>query len=313
METAGRERAAAVDSRAADARRLWLNRHPLARLVTQFAGVSLAVIAIQVAFGRLVSRDWLTGTIGRLAEAAVVVAAAAAAYAWLVRVIERRRIGELSMRGAGAELAAGVAVGGSLFSAVVGMLWFLGCYRVTGAGAWSAAAGALAGSLVSGAVEEILFRGVVFRNLEDLVGTWAALGASAALFGLIHISNAHSSPWAAAAIAIEAGLLLAAGFVLTRRLWLVMGIHFAWNFTEGGIFGVAVSGGHVSGLLTSALSGPPLISGGEFGAEASVFAVAVCLAAGCAFVLRAHALGRFLRPAWRRPTAAPPGARATAR
>ena len=99
------------------------------------------------------------------------------------------------------------------------------------------AAGALAGSVVSGAVEEILFRGVLFRNLEDLIGTWAALAASAAFFGLLHISNPHSSAWAATAIAIEAGVLLAAAFILTRRLWLVMGIHFAWNFTQGGSSG----------------------------------------------------------------------------
>ena len=285
-----------------------MGRHPLVRLAIEFAGVVFAVIAIQVAFGRLVSRHWATGAIGQTAATAAVVAAAAAAYGLLVRVIERRRISELSMRGAGAELAAGVAVGGFLFSTVIATLWLLGFYRVTGVGAWSAAAGALAGSVVSGAVEEILFRGVMFRNLEDLVGTWAALVASAALFGLLHIFNPHSSPWAAAAIAIEAGVLLAAGFVLTRRLWLVMGIHFAWNFTQGGIFGVAVSGGHASGLLTSTLTGPPLMSGGEFGAEASDVAVAICLAAGFVFAARAHALGHFLRPAWRRrPPATPDG------
>jgi CAAX protease family protein len=114
------------------------------------------------------------------------------------------------------------------------------------------------------------------------------------------IANPHSSAWAATAIAIEAGVLLAAAYVLTRRLWLVMGIHFAWNFTQGGIFGVAVSGGHASGLLASALSGPTVISGGELGAEASVFAVAICLAAGLVSAWRAHALGHFTRPVWRR-------------
>lgn len=68
----------------------------------------------------------------------------------------------------------------------------------------------------------------------------------------------------------------------------------------GGIFGVAVSGGQGSGLLTSTLTGPPLVSGGEFGAEASVFAVVICLAVGLVFLVRAHALGHFMRPARRR-------------
>jgi hypothetical protein len=189
------------------------------------------------------------------------VVVAGSVYAGLVRLIERRRVTELSPDGAAAELALGVAVGGALFSTVVGALWLLGLYRVTGVGAWAVPGGALAGSVASGAVEELLFRGVLFRNLEEQFGTWAALAASAGIFGLIHLSNPHSSLWAATAIAIEAGILLGAGFVLTRRLWLVMGIHFAWNFTQGGVFGVAVSGGRASGLLTSSLSGSPFLSG----------------------------------------------------
>ena len=41
--------------------------------------------------------------------------------------------------------------------------------------------------------------------------------------------------------------LLAAAYMLTRRLWLCIGIHFAWNFTQGGIFSAAVSGGATKG------------------------------------------------------------------
>lgn len=274
--------------------------HPLVRLLVGLASLALVFAASQVAFGPLVVRGGVVGVAGRIGATVAGVLATAAAYALLVRLLERRRVSELSLNGAGTELALGVALGASLFSAVIGALWLLGYYHVAGFGGWSAAAGALAGALTSGAVEEIMFRGVVFRNVEDLVGTWASLAISAALFGLLHIANPHASPWAAAAIAIEAGLLLGAGFVLTRRLWLVMGLHFAWNFTQGGIFGVAVSGGRASGLMLSTLTGPPLISGGTFGAEASVFAVTICLAAGVLLAWRAHALGHFVRARWRR-------------
>ena len=280
----------------------WLRavRHPLGRLPIQFAGVFIGLFAVQLVLGPLMARGGTAGLAARAAGTAGAVVVACAAYAALVRLIERRRASELSLRSAPAELALGVALGAALFGLVIGTLWLLGFYRVLGFGGWSAAAGALAGSVVAGAVEEILFRGVVFRNLEALVGTWLALAASAAIFGLLHILNPHSSPWAAAAVAVEAGILLGAGFVLTRRLWFVMGIHFAWNFTQGGIFAVAVSGGRASGLLTSTLTGPMLISGGEFGAEASVFAVGICLAAGIILARRAHAMGRFVRPRWKR-------------
>ena len=65
--------------------------------------------------------------------------------------------------------------------------------------------------------------------------------------------------------------------MVTRSLWLPIGLHFGWNFTEGGLFGAAVSGGKAEGIVKTVITGPPLISGGEFGPEASLIALAVCL------------------------------------
>jgi len=299
-------RLADVDSRTAPrAKRIF--GHPLIRLVIEFVGVVAALVIVSIATKPLAALSGPGGRLGRVAATLAIVVAACAAYAGLVRLLERHRPADLTARGALPELALGAAVGGFLFSAVIGTLWLLGVYHVTGSGELGALGGALAMSVTSGCTEELIFRGVVFRNLEDLLGTWFALGISAATFGLIHISNPHSSLWAATAIAIEAGILLAACYVLTRRLWMVMGIHFAWNLTQGGVFGVAVSGGRSSGLLTSTLSGPALLSGGEFGAEASVIAVLFCLAAGVAFAWRAHARGHFVAPCWRRRPASDSG------
>jgi membrane protease YdiL (CAAX protease family) len=136
--------------------------------------------------------------------------------------------------------------------------------------------------------------------MEESLGTWLALLISALIFGLMHIANPNATLWSALAIAIEAGIMLAAAYTLTRRLWLPIGIHFAWNFVQGGIFGVAVSGNGVRGLLQSTLSGPALLSGGEFGAEASIFAVIVCLAAGVYLIQAAWKKGNILKPFWTR-------------
>ena len=62
----------------------------------------------------------------------------------------------------------------------------------------------------------MIFRGVVFRIVEE---------APRHLVGSRH----HGG--------IEAGLLLGAAYVLTRRLWLAIGIHFGWNFMQAGVFG----------------------------------------------------------------------------
>lgn len=275
-------------------------RHPLVRLLLQFLGVLVAVVLFQLPFKLPFAANG--GALFEGLGLTLLVVGSCAAYAGLVHLMERRPVSELSFRGAALELLGGILVGGALLGAAIGAMWVAGYATITvGTSVWSALGGALMISISSGVTEELLFRGVIFRNLEDLLGTWFALAISAVIFGLIHIANPHSSLWAAAAIAIEAGILLGAAYVLTRRLWIVMGIHFAWNFTQGGLFGVAVSGTTVPGLLSTTVSGPPWLSGGDFGMEASIVCVVICTAAGIAFAWRAHALGHVLAPRWRRP------------
>ncbi len=98
------------------------------------------------------------------------------------------------------------------------------------------------------------------------------------MFGGLHLLNPNATPWGAVAIAIQGGLMMAACYAVTRSLWLPIGLHFGWNFAEGGIFGTTVSGSSTTntGLFSSHLSGPLLISGGDFGPEATIFAVLVC-------------------------------------
>lgn len=153
-------------------------------------------------------------------------------------------------------------------------------------------------SFLTGFVEEVIFRGLIFRLSEELLGTWFALAGSALFFGLAHAGNPGATLASSVAIALEAGILLGAAFLLTRRLWLVTSLHAAWNFTQGGIFGVAVSGNQIRGLLQGQLSGPEWISGGSFGAEASVVAVIVCLTAGVLLLVRASRNGQIVRPRW---------------
>ena len=156
------------------------------------------------------------------------------------------------------------------------------------------------GFILTGVLEETLVRGIVFRILEKSLGSWLALGISAALFGLLHLLNPGATLLNAAAIAIEAGVLLAAAYMLTRRLWLCIGTHIAWNFTQGGIFSVAVSGGASKGLLQSRMIGPDWLTGGTFGAEASVVALGVCLAAGIALAVLAAKKGHIVPAFWSR-------------
>lgn len=224
-------------------------------------------------------------------------------YRGYVQVIERRPVSELAFSGALVELGGGLLVGALLFTIAIALLWLLGYYQVTGLNSSAALITNLGLSLQSGFLEEVIFRGILFRILEEWLGTWLAMVISALFFGLAHIANPNATIISAAAIALEAGLMLAAAYLLTRRLWFAIGLHIAWNYTQGNIFGVAVSGNQVPGFLQSQLVGPPLLSGGSFGAEASVITVVVCLVAFAIFFMRADQRGQIKPPPWTRPTA----------
>jgi membrane protease YdiL (CAAX protease family) len=201
------------------------------------------------------------------------------AYRGMIRWTEKRRADELGAHGAVRGFLAGALIGLVLFSAVYAIFFYLHIVTFDGFGTTQYLLRALTVSLIAAVGEEIVLRGVVFRILEGAMGTTVALILSGLLFGFLHAGNPGATPISSLAIALEAGILLAAAYALTRSLWLPIGLHFAWNFAEGGIYSAPVSGIPFKGLLNAPIAGPPLLSGGAFGPEASVVAVGVCLVA----------------------------------
>ncbi|WP_433236467.1 lysostaphin resistance A-like protein [Actinomadura nitritigenes] len=205
---------------------------------------------------------------------------ALAAYAGLVRYLEGRRApAELALGEARQGLRRGAVLGLGLFSVTIALVAMVGGYHVHG---WGSIGGALTtlGVMTGVSVaEELAFRGALFRVLEEKVGTWGALAVSGLLFGALHLVNKDATIWGGLSIAIEAGLMFGAVYAATRSLWLPIGLHLAWNTAEQGIFGTSVSGAGSGsgGLLDASVSGPHALTGGDFGPEASVFAILVCL------------------------------------
>ena len=205
---------------------------------------------------------------------------ALAGYVWTVRYLEgRRTLQELDPAQARRGLRRGAVLGLGLFTATIALVALVGGYDVHG---WGSIGGALTtlGVMTGVAVaEELAFRGVLFRVLEEKTGTRGALAVSALVFGGLHLINEDATIWGALAIAIEAGLMFGAIYAATRSLWLPIGAHLAWNAAEQGIFGTSVSGSGTGtgGLLDASVSGPQALTGGDFGPEASIFAILVCL------------------------------------
>jgi uncharacterized protein len=256
----------------------WLVFSPAARIVffaAMLVGIGFVTRAVVAMLG------WTAKTATPLQHALATLSLqllpALIAYLIVAKLIEQRRVRELSVRNLPTFGLGGLLIGALLFSLVVGVLWLLGVYHVTGTNAhvdWLPQV--LVAGIGAGIGEEIIARGVLFRIVEEGLGTWSALAISALFFGGAHIFNPGATLWSSAAISIEAGVMFGLLYHVTRSLWACIGLHAAWNVMQGTIYGIPVSGGAVDGWLVSNRTGPVWLSGGVFGAEASVVALAVC-------------------------------------
>jgi membrane protease YdiL (CAAX protease family) len=220
------------------------------------------------------------------------------AYLAAARLIERRAPTELSLRHALPALGAGLLVGVALFALVMAVLWIAGAYRPQG---WNSVEGlGLAAMfwLAVGVREEIFYRGLLFRLCSRVVGTWGALLLSAAIFAAMHLA---SPGWTLAGLVsiVVAGVMFAAAYAATGRLWLPIGLHTGWNFTQGSVFGLLVSGNDTgSGLIAGTLQGPDVLTGGPFGPEATIVTVIVIGATAAYLLWRMVKLRRVEPPIW---------------
>lgn len=221
-----------------------------------------------------------------------------AVYALAVWLAEGRKPSELALKPLLPQLAAGLAIGAAMFALVMGIMAVGGLYdfkRLGDAPAWIA----LGNAVQSGVVEELMIRAVLLRLVWRAFGPWIAFAVSAALFGFGHIGNPNATVFAAVAIALEAGIMLGAFYALTGRLWMSIGVHAAWNFTQGYVFGAAVSGGDFGPAMASStarLGKPEWLTGGPFGPEASAPALVVCTIVGLMVTWMAWRAGQFAKP-----------------
>jgi membrane protease YdiL (CAAX protease family) len=216
---------------------------------------------------------------------------------WLAgRFLDRRRFVDFGLR-LGREwsidLVFGLALGAGIQTVVFLVQLAAGWIEITGT--WqvnspdltfgAAMAYMVVDCILAGFYEELLSRGYQLRNLaEGLRGVLGPKGGiavsallSSAVFGLLHLLNDHASVLSTFNIFV-AGVLLAAGYTLTGRLAIPIGVHIAWNFFQGSVFGFPVSGYRdAASVFTIRLVGHPLVTGGEFGPEAGLVGLWACM------------------------------------
>lgn len=202
------------------------------------------------------------------------------AYWLYVRLIENRKVDELRFKPIG--IALGAMSGAALISITTLSLLALGVYEITSARGLQSELLGVAGLILTAAIlEEIAFRAILFRIIENAWGTMPALWLQSLIFAVVHLANVEGASAAEAITTVISGTLIGAFwtmvFVISRNLWITAANHAAWNFA------IILTGLQLSGLdywralapFESRYNGPAWLTGGAFGPEDSIITIMV--------------------------------------
>jgi membrane protease YdiL (CAAX protease family) len=185
------------------------------------------------------------------------------------RFVDRTSLRSLGLQAQGwlAKLAAGWGLGTFLQFLAFAALGIAGWLTVERA-VWQPVdlVASIVGWLIISFNEELSFRGYILQRLAQAWGLPAAIVVSSLVFALVHVLNPNVQPLAMVSLFV-AGLLLACAYLVSRSLWLPIGLHIGWNLAEIHLLGFPGSGRTEPALIRSVVSGPELMTGGAFGPE----------------------------------------------
>ncbi len=278
-----------------------LLHNPFVRIVSGLLVCFAVFIIMQNMAAKLLSLTGLDKDFRNLFKGIMASVAVIIAYKFLYRKIENRSVTEMSLQGIAKNLLLGTLIGVVLQSLTVLVIYLNDGFQVDAVNPVSFIIIPFTVAFTVAIFEEILIRGILFRIIEEKLGSYIALIISAIIFGGLHLINSNSSLVSATCIAIEAGLLLGAAYIYTRNLSFPIAIHFAWNFMQSGIFGAITSGNEqTNSLFTTKITGPTLITGGAFGPEGTIQAILFCLIATIIFMYLNVKRNKLIKPYWKR-------------
>lgn len=220
-------------------------------------------------------------------------------YIIFYKKYEKRKITELSPNQLTTNISFGILIGVILQCLTILVIVIFGSFKILSINSISNIIIPFTVAFSVAIFEEILIRGIIFRIVEEKLGSYISLFISAAIFGALHLANPNSTLISGLCVAIEAGFLFGIAYIYTRNLWFPIAIHFSWNFVQSGIFGAISSGNEkTNSLLTTEIMGDKLITGGEFGPEGSIQAIVFCLIAS--ILLFQISKKNIIKPFWKK-------------
>jgi membrane protease YdiL (CAAX protease family) len=272
---------------------------PLTRILFGLLVCFIAFILAQQVTGKVLDLTVADKNLRNLIKGIISSAAVIGAYIYFFRRYEKRPITEFSNKGIAKYIIIGSLIGVLLQCLTILVIIVNGGFEIVSVNPVSNMIIPFTVAFSVAIFEEILIRGIIFRIVEEKLGSYISLFITAIIFGALHLANPNSTLFSGLCVGIEAGFLMGAAYIYARNLWFPIAIHFAWNFMQSGIFGAITSGNEkTSSLLTTKITGSPLITGGEFGPEGTIQAIVFCLLAS--IVLLQMSKNKIKLPYWKR-------------
>lgn len=248
-------------------------KHPIASLVIQLVIFFLGLVVFSTLLKQLVPALLPDEQMARHIRGTCLFVIIFTFYFAVQRLVGRRRVSELQLSAMPRELLIGALVAASIVSMVILILYSLGAYTLYEFSVPDTVLYTVIWLPLLASIEELVFRGIIFRMLDEHYGVLIAYLISALIFGVMHGFNPGASVISVLSATLG-GLLMCVLYRLKRRLWLPIGFHIGWNFTQA-FFGSDVTGTSEFGYFFRAeFSGHELLIGHD-GIETSLITISL--------------------------------------
>ncbi|OXG09200.1 hypothetical protein BC749_101680 [Flavobacterium araucananum] len=274
--------------------------YPVTKIILALLTFMAVVIIGQQIASKLLVLTPLDKNYRNLLKGLFVSASCVLSYILFFKKYDKRAVTEFAAKGLAKNLFIGTMIGFILQSLTILVIYLNGSYSVLHINPISFILIPFAIMFTVAIIEEVLVRGIIFRILEEKLGTYISLTISSVLFSVFHLLNPNGTLISAICIT-AAGFLMGAAFIYSRNLWMPIALHFAWNFTQSGIYGAITSGNEKTNSLVEAkIQGPEFITGGAFGPEGSIQAIVFCILGTVFLLALSHKNNQIIKPYWKK-------------
>jgi len=216
-----------------------------------------------------------------------------AAYYYLFRFYDKRKITELSIKYLLKEMFGGFFFGFFTISLSIFILYSLGYYQAINISTTHYSIKFFTVLMFAALVEDLFHRGLIIRECENWLGTNLTL-VIGMLVEMQHIFNPNSNLFSLFYYLIW-GFTMGMMFIYTKRIWLPFFFHLGWNFSQP-FYGSNLTGlNDMGSIIQSKFNGPELLTGGAVGIEGSIFTASFLLLIGMILYFLAKKEGKIVK------------------